>query len=258
MNRPQAGLMELQQISDDIDTMKALTATDEASDPVAAVRAKTDAATAANFDFLSLWTSGYDNEFYRIYAVREAVNGDWAHAARLFEIAAKYADKYSQHRLSLLYWHGVGVEKDRTAAYIWADMAAERGYPQLLAIREKMWAALTPAQQDEVRTRGPKVYAVYGDVAALPRQRGLLQRKRSQITGSRAGFIGNLTLRTGIPQPLWRLQYDTYIAREESAWKKVTVEVGEVESSSGTADAPVAPAATEKDGESSGTPPPKR
>jgi uncharacterized protein len=204
----------------------------QTADPIAAVTSPTDLAISQNFDFLSLYSSGYSNEFYRIFAVREAVKGDWARAAKLFEIAARYADKYSQHRLSMMYWHGVGVRKDPVEAYIWADLAAERGYPQMLAIREKMWATLTPEQQTAVTAEGVKFYATYGDQAALPRFRGLIMHKRFQVTGSHTGFANNLTLRAGLPRELWRLDPEKYMEREAREWKPGVAEVGEIEPSS--------------------------
>lgn len=211
----------------------------------AAVIADTDQATSDAFDFLSLYSDGYHNEYYRYKAIREATKGDWRHAANLFEIAARYGDKYSQHRLSLMYWHGVGVTRDPVEAYVWADMAAERGYPVFLAIREKLWGELTDEQKVEVPSRGVKRYAIYGDDVALPKFRGIVAKKRAQVTGSHAGHANNLTLRSGIPMPMWRLDADEYIARTDIAWKRGHVEVGDIESdqseSDDTAPTPEAP-----------------
>src|SRR5258706_3538218 len=53
-----------------------------------------------------------------------------------FQYAARYADKTSQLSLALLYWNGDGVAQDRATGYAWADLAAERGYPDFLAQRE--------------------------------------------------------------------------------------------------------------------------
>ena len=67
------------------------------------------------------------NEAERLYGLKAYQRGSYHDAAEHFRIAAQYADKYSQHYLSLMYWHGVGVAPDRVQAYVWADLAAERG-----------------------------------------------------------------------------------------------------------------------------------
>ncbi|TXI48467.1 MAG: hypothetical protein E6Q50_10800 [Lysobacter sp.] len=197
--------------------------------PELAVASATDAATAADFDFLSWYSDGYYNEYYRFKAAREASKGDWAHAARLFEIAARYGDKYSQHRLSLIRWHGVGAPKDRIEGYIWADLAAERGYPPLLAIREKMWEALTLEERAAVPVRGKPRYAKYGDAAAMPLFRGMLARQRARHF---------LLIRSTVPSKLPRFYPDSYMAQEARSWKKIRVDIGDIQRDDATASSP--------------------
>lgn len=205
----------------------------------------TDAMTKQDFDALVKMAVNHPNELHRIYANKAAASGDWGDAARHFRIAARHADKYSQHRLSMLYWHGVGVATDRVEAYIWADLAAERGYPQFLAIREKMWAELTPQQQADVPTRGGRFFDEYADVAAKPRvERAIAQGKR-QMTGSRTGFDAGLIISSiGPGNQLFgsvggvnlKTMYDAsrtdpkkYWAFEDMVWKNGLVKVGEIE-----------------------------
>lgn len=197
--------------------------------PELAVASATDAATAANFDFLSRYSDGYYNEYYRFKAAREASKGDWAHAAVLFEIAARYGDKYSQHRLSLIHWHGVGAPKNHVEGYIWADLAAERGYPPLLAIREKMWEALTPEERAAVPVRGKRYYARYGDAAAMPLFRGMLARQRARHF---------LLIRSTVPSKLPRFYAESYMAQEARSWKKIRVDIGDIQREGATAASP--------------------
>jgi uncharacterized protein len=213
----------------DPDAFNASTASTKHS-AVAAVIAETDQATSEAFDFLSLYSDGYHNEYYRFKAVREATKGDWEHAATLFEIASRYGDKYSQHRLSLMYWHGVGVARDPAQAYVWADMAAERGYQTFLAIREKMWSEMNDAQRSAVPQIGIALCATYCDAVTLPKMRGLIARKRFQVTGSHAGFSNNLKLRVGIPREAWRLNARDYLDVQDTVGKRVEVDVGGIES----------------------------
>lgn len=73
-------------------------------------------------------------------------------------------------------------------AYIWADLAAERGSRKLLAIREKMWAELTSQQQQQAVADGGEYYARYGDEVAKPRAEAEIRRFATHMTGSRVGF----------------------------------------------------------------------
>ncbi len=218
------------------------------------VAVETDAMAVADYDALVKMAVNHPNELYRIYANKAAASGDWSDAARNFRIAARHADKYSQHRLSMLYWHGVGVGTDRVEAYIWADLAAERGYPQFLAIREKMWAELTPQQQAEVPERGRRMVAEYADAVAKPRaERAIAQGKR-QMTGSRTGFdAGVIVSSIGPGNQLFgslggtnlKVMYDAsrtdpkkYWAFEDYVWKEGMIKVGEIEAVPDAPDTP--------------------
>lgn len=119
-----------------------------------------------DIDQLVVSAKGRPNEEARLRGLKSYQNRNDADAVAAFERAALYADKFSQHYLSLMYLDGVGVEKDPVQAYIWSDLAAERGARPLLAIREKMWAKLTPEQQAQVEWRGAEFYAKYGDDVA--------------------------------------------------------------------------------------------
>jgi hypothetical protein len=229
----------------------------ESSADVLAVTVDTDALATKEYDALVKMAANHPNELYRIYANKAAASGNWGDAARNFRIASRFADKYSQHRLSMLYWHGVGVGTDRVEAYIWADLAAERGYPQFLAIREKMWNELTPQQQAEVPQRGRRIVEEYADVVAKPRvERAIAQGKR-QMTGSRTGFDAGLIISSiGPGNQLFgsvggvnlKSMYDAsrtdpkkYWAFEDMVWKNGMVKVGEIENVDEGAAKPEAP-----------------
>jgi hypothetical protein len=131
---------------------------------------------------------GHPNELWRVRALRALKLGQTQRAVDAFRTAAGYADKYSQHALSLLYWHGAGVARDRALAYAWSDLAAERGYRDLLLVREKMWLELSNAERARARELGPGLYARFGDAVARPRMEWELRKARGRITGSRLGF----------------------------------------------------------------------
>ncbi|MGH8078225.1 MAG: hypothetical protein ACREPE_12990 [Lysobacter sp.] len=133
-------------------------------------------------------SKGRPNEEWRWQGLKSYQVRQYAEAVQRFERAASYADKYSQHYLSLLYWHGAGVSRDRVLAYIWSDLAAERGSKPLLLIREKMWSGLSPDEQKQVGVRGEEFYARYGDEVAKPRAEAQITRFARNITGSKVGF----------------------------------------------------------------------
>lgn len=117
--------------------------------------------------------------------------GRYAEAMRSFQRAASYADKASQAMLAEMLWTGTGVAADRPMAYVWIDLAAERGYPGLVVIRERYWNALDETERTIARRDGPALQARYHDGVAKPRLAAVLRRTRGQMTGSRTGYTGN-------------------------------------------------------------------
>jgi hypothetical protein len=131
----------------------------------------------------------YHPDLFGEYAgVRRYAHHDFAGAAKYFKIGAYYADKFSQLSLGLMYSNGEGVEKDPVAAYAWIDIAAERGYPDFVATRDRIKASLTPNQLEEAEAVRANLARTYADDVAKPRMERQLRMGRAQMTGSRAGF----------------------------------------------------------------------
>lgn len=150
-------------------------------------------------DDLVAGAKGRPNEEARWRGLKSYTQGRYAEAAAAFERGALYADKFSQHYLSLMHWHGVGVSRDPVEAYVWADLAAERMSRKLLLVRERMWQELTPAQREQVAERGPAFYARYGDDAAKPRAEGVMRQHARDMTGSRVGYRNQQLAVSGRP-----------------------------------------------------------
>jgi len=131
---------------------------------------------------------GHPNEMWRYRALRALKLEQPERALENFRFAAKYGDKFSQHALSLMHWHGVGTAVDRAQAYVWADLAAERGYRDLLLLREKMWMELDARRRAQALLLGEEMYAHYGDALAKPRMEWAMRRALANATGSRLGF----------------------------------------------------------------------
>lgn len=115
-------------------------------------------------------------------------------AANYFRRAARYADKASQAMLAEMYWRGIGVDQDRVLGYVWMDLAGERLYRDFIVMRERYWNELDERERAAVIERGEAVYAEFGDAVAKPRLDTILRRERRRTTGSRTGFVGNLTI----------------------------------------------------------------
>ncbi|UHQ23259.1 SEL1-like repeat protein [Lysobacter sp. 5GHs7-4] len=146
---------------------------------------------ATNLDIYQsaiLQSAGHPNELHRWHGIWAYDNGRYAEAIKQFQHASRYADKYSQHFLSMMHWYGEGTDRNPVLAYIWADLAAERGdNAELLAMREKIWESLTPEQQVQVAVQGEGYFARYGDATTLPRINSHIRHFARSQTGSRVG-----------------------------------------------------------------------
>ncbi len=151
--------------------------------------------------------AGHPDLRHRMRGMDKHRRGEYAEAMASFQLAARYADKASQAMIAEMLWTGVGVPVDRPMAYVWIDLAAERGYPALIAVRERYWNALTAEEREIARRDGPALQASYHDGVAKPRLAAVLRRARSQMTGSRTGYTGN-PLRIILPGGLGEASID--------------------------------------------------
>ncbi|MBB5209397.1 sel1 repeat family protein [Chiayiivirga flava] len=124
--------------------------------------------------------------------------GNHSRAFELFQRAARYSDKPAQAMVADMFWDGRGVAADRCLAYVWMDLAAERGYPVFLAFRERYWSQLTDTERACATERGGDIYAEYGDPVAKERLEHMLRKRRMTFTGSRVGYVSPF-LRARVP-----------------------------------------------------------
>jgi len=128
---------------------------------------------------------------YRQWAVSALRRGDVTEAMKNFRLSARYADKPSQGYLGELYWFGVNMPSDPVMAFAWMDVAAERGYPLFVDLRNQYWASLPLERQEEARAQARTLRAEFGDEVARPRIAEVLRRGMRQMTGSRTGSMTN-------------------------------------------------------------------
>lgn len=136
-------------------------------------------------------------QYFRELGVEAQREGRQQRAHEHFLRAARLADKLSQAAIAEQYWQGQGVDADRVLGYIWMDLAAERGVPALIALREAYWQGLTADERTRVPALGATLYAVYGDAAAQPRVAQEQRREKYQIVGSRVGWDSNVDVCVG-------------------------------------------------------------
>ena len=134
-----------------------------------------------------------------------------------FRRAARFADKPSQGMVAEMLWKGDGVPRDPVLAYVWMDLAAERGYAVMVARREVFWAGLDDGQRQQAIAAGQAVYAEFGDAVAQPRLERLLRSERKRVTGSRTGFVGNVQI--VIPSPSGDVTIDASHYYQDQFWK---------------------------------------
>lgn len=133
-------------------------------------------------------TWGHPDEFGQYSGIQRFAKGDFDKAMEYFKMGAYYADKFSQLSIGLMYLNGNGVARDPVAAYAWFKLAAERGYPDFVATRDRVAAELTPEQRAAADKVSAELEPKYGDAVAKPRMAKQLRLARTQLTGSHTGY----------------------------------------------------------------------
>lgn len=147
--------------------------------------------------------------WFRRLGAEARQSGRLEDARGYFRRAARFGDKLSQAAYAEMLWEGQGGHVDRSLAYAWMDLAAERGAPLALAHRERYWHRLDETERTRALEVGQAVYAEYGDAVALPRLERTMRRVANNVTGSRTGWVGRVDVslgmdpsgRTGAPKP---------------------------------------------------------
>lgn len=116
--------------------------------------------------------------------------GDKARALAMFIEASRYGDKPSQAMVATMYWNGDGTDVDHARAYAWMDLAADRGYRDLLLQREAYWSRLSTDEREKALAIGQEVYAEYSDEKGEKRL-ALQLKAQEKVTGSHVGYVGN-------------------------------------------------------------------
>lgn len=157
-----------------------------------------------------------------------------------FLLAALWADKIAQYNLGVVHYQGHGVPVDRPRAWAWFDLAAERGYPQLVDMAALVWEEFDEREQVAARDIREELAERYSDVVAVPRTARYMELEQRRMTGSRVGMIGNLTIITGdgvtrSGEDFYRREnrdFHTIVARETALYRRLNtgrVEISDIE-----------------------------
>ncbi len=132
-------------------------------------------------------TEGHPDLFGQFAGMRRLYKGDYKGAMKYFKLGARFADKLSQISIAMMYLHGRGVSKDPASACGWVALAAERGYPSYVNARDRICAALTPAQHDQAMALLHTLQPEFGDAIAQRRMKLQLMIAKRELTGSYLG-----------------------------------------------------------------------
>lgn len=128
---------------------------------------------------------------YRHLGLQAYREGRYEDAMRFFRRAGFFGDKPSQGMVAEMYRDGRGVAPDPVQAYIWMDLAAERGYPGFLILRERYWQSLDEAQRARAVDEGQAVFARFADAVAKPRTELRLRFGERQLARVQTVEFGN-------------------------------------------------------------------
>ena len=78
---------------------------------------------------------------------------------------ARVGDKYAQYMAGYMYLTGTGVPADSARAAAWYRLAAERGKPEYVAVRDELIASLGAEERDRALAYYRELEREYSDVA---------------------------------------------------------------------------------------------
>jgi TPR repeat protein len=98
---------------------------------------------------------------------------------------APLGDKYAQYMVGYMYHTGVGIEEDRVTASAWYRLAAERGTPEFIAVRNQSMRKLDDGELRLSNARYKVLRAEYCDLAVLLSSIKRDYRELRERTGTR-------------------------------------------------------------------------
>jgi TPR repeat protein len=161
-------------------------------------------------------------------------NGDYARALMICEEdLAPTGDKYAQYMIGFMYQAGQGVPQDPARALAWYRLAAERGEPALVKVRDALFKEMSPAKIAESNRIFVKLWKQMGDSTILL---GLIRkdidtlrnRTGSRIPGAPSGPITVIDLAGRVTSDSYYTAVEQRL-RTRMAYLKTSVEISDIE-----------------------------
>jgi uncharacterized protein len=127
-----------------------------------------------------------------IQGMEDYNNGRLFSARHYFLVAARYGDKVAQYNLGVIHYLGEGIPADPARGWAWFDIAAERGYPQMVETALDVWDELDEAGREAGMAYREELEARFADAIVVPRVANMMERQRRNVTGSRTGFVSGM------------------------------------------------------------------
>ena len=156
------------------------------------------------------------HDWYR----RAYAAGQYGSAMAKYKAAARWADKFAQYNIGVMYLRAEGVEFDPVKAWAWLELAAERDYPQLVEAADD--STISSMRRSETRPGTWNAsWPRYGEKPESSLPPGKCARTTPGATGSRAGggaFLSYLTIIDGSGQTR---RGDEYYAAEKWDFERI-------------------------------------
>lgn len=124
------------------------------------------------------------------------VNGDFDRAYFIYRNElAPVGDKYAQYMVGFMHLTGIGADEDSVKAAAWYRLAAERGTPQFIQVRDKLMSTMTTDERRRSDRLFFEIRRSYSDLAILLRAIRSGVRDMKAMTGSRlSGTSSSITV----------------------------------------------------------------
>jgi hypothetical protein len=159
--------------------------------------------------------------------------GEVESAIHAWEIAAGWAMKDAQYDLGIAYFKGYGVAVDRPRGIAWLALAAERKDEAFETSLAAAWDEATPDEHNRANEIWRELAKQYGDAVTLPRAQNHFNAELNQITGSRVGMPGHVTVwsrtKGNLDGANYKAEWQRLAARNFGNLPVGTVDVGPLE-----------------------------
>ncbi len=121
---------------------------------------------------------------------------DYRQAIDMFELAGFWANKVAQYNVGVLYFNGIGnIPPDRVRGTAWLGIAAEQQGDLASGALQSAYEKLNADERAAAGRLFAELDKKYGDAVTLRRATRQFEDVRRNVTGSRLGMVGHLTVR---------------------------------------------------------------